>query len=103
MDTTKQGTTQPLPGDRSDLDCFEVETRWSTWLVSTTMARHIEDCLERPDCPWVVFVDVVGSRIRCRVDVIVAIVESTVEQRQRFRERNRRLRQERNADGVWDE
>lgn len=104
MDPQREEKAVPLPGTPSEFDYFEVETRWATWFVSTTMARHIETALDRRRAPsWVVFVDVVGSRIRCRTDAIVSIVENTAEQRARYRERNRRMKQERDADGVWDE
>ena len=106
MDQKLKDRTEPTPGDgeQGDLDYFEVETRWSTWYVSTVMARHIQGILAASKPPrWLTFVDLVGARILIRTDAIVSIAQNTAEQRSRARIRHRLLRRERQLDGEWDE
>jgi len=78
-----------------ELDYFVVSTRGDSWLVSTTMARHIEACLDAdPSAPWITFVDIMGSRIRVRSEWIHTISQSTSEQRARAVALQRALCQE---------
>jgi hypothetical protein len=63
-------------------DFFVVSGDRSTWSVSTTMARHIEACLDaRPRPRWITFVDLSGARVRVRARHIDSLTRSTAEQR----------------------
>ncbi len=76
---------------------------FSAW-VSTEMARHIEACLDATPRPeWIAFVDLSGARIRLRSGQIQSICQSTVEQRQVYRDLWRALQQEKQADRRPDE
>jgi len=55
---------------------FMISTEWSSWIVSTAMARFVEACIEATPTPaWVKFVDVKGRRVRLRVRQIESITQ----------------------------
>ena len=85
-------------------DFFVVTGTDFSAVVSTSMVRHIEACLDgRPWVRWVTFVDRSGSRFRVRARQIQSIVQSTTEQRQLDRELYRALQNEKKADRWPDE
>lgn len=84
-------------------DFFVVTGTDFSAVVSTTMARHIEACLEKPWARWVTFVDRSGSRFRVRARQIQSIFQSTTEQRQMDREFYRALHNEKKADQWSDD
>ncbi|MDX2194129.1 MAG: hypothetical protein NW201_12300 [Gemmatimonadales bacterium] len=66
-----------IPGDY-----FVVSGPFGSYCVSVDMARFIESELDRPfGRKWVTFVDVHGSRVRVRRELIGAVAQSTAAQR----------------------
>jgi hypothetical protein len=66
----------------SHMNYFLVLTREARFSVSTAMAAFLEEELDSV-CPpeWVTFVDLHGSRIRLRTQMIEMLFQSTAEQR----------------------
>ena len=55
---------------------FMISTDRSSWIVSTEMARLVEECLEQTPTPtWVKFVDIQGRRVRLRLRQIESITQ----------------------------
>jgi len=78
MVTQKAGETVLLHQDH-----HIVATAAFNYIVSTVMARHIENELGRwPHPRWITFVDVCGSRIRIRASLIQGLEQSSVETRE---------------------
>lgn len=95
------GDSEPLAGPG---DYFIVHARHEWWRVSTVMARFIEQVLDADPRPrWVVFVDLVGSRVRTKVDDVTHIEQCTAEQRATARAFQRSLRQECKDERTWDD
>src|SRR3954462_14150028 len=93
-ETSQHGAAQPSAGD-----FFVVSADCSTWYVSTTMARFIEQELVRvPQPKWVAFVDLVGSRVLLSTRKIDCVYQSSAPQRQAERALLRLLKQERKSD-----
>lgn len=86
------------------IDHFIVSCRSASFFVSTEMAAHIEACLDgRKPSKWIVFVDVIGSRVRVRRREIEYLLQSTSEQRAADRAYGRAMRQECKADRNWED
>ncbi len=63
-----------------------VVTQQGHYIVSTIMARHIEEQLDRwPRPRWITFVDVAGARLRIRARLIEGLEQSSVETRALWR------------------
>ena len=63
-----------------------VETTSFNYIVSTVMAQHIEQELDRwPRPRWVTFVDVCGSRVKLRSSMIQGLAQSSLETRELWR------------------
>lgn len=92
------------PGEPTG-DYWVVRGECGFYQVTRETAREIEDALDRLDAPtWVVFTDVVGSRIRVRSQHINAVYECTTAQRSAQRAFDRRLEQEEKTErGPWEE
>ena len=72
-----------------------VAMRQCSHMVSTVMARHIEQELDRrPQPRWITFVDVAGARFRVRADAIEGLEQSSPESRKLLR----RFREERDRE-----
>ena len=80
---------------------FCVIGEYSTWYVSTPMAKFIEECIDT-GAEWVKFVDLTGARIRLRTRMINYITQDSVDQRAMERDFNRRLRRENENEEDWD-
>lgn len=80
---------------------FVVIGEYSTWFVSTPMAKFIEECIDA-GAEWVKFVDLTGARIRLRTRMINYITQHSADQRAMERDFNRRLRNGSDADETWD-
>jgi hypothetical protein len=66
---------------------FYVVARLRHWKVSREMAAHIERAMVAQPMPhWVVFVDITGSRVRLRTELIEYVAQSTADQRRVYRE-----------------
>lgn len=86
------------------IDHFIVSCRSASFFVSTEMAAHIEKCLDaRKPAKWIVFVDVIGCRIRLRRREIEYLLQSTSEQRAADRAYGRAMRQEQRAERDWED
>ena len=63
-----------------------VVTQQGNYIVSTVMAHHIEQQLDRwPRPRWITFVDVAGARVRIRSRLIEGLEQSSVESRALWR------------------
>jgi len=63
-----------------------VVTQQGNYIVSTVMARHIEQQLDRwPRPRWITFVDVAGGRVRIRSRLIEGLEQSSTETRALWR------------------
>src|SRR5256885_10305719 len=63
-----------------------VVMRQCSHMVSTVMARHIEQELDRrPQPRWITFVDVAGPRFPVRADAFVGLEQSSPESRKLLR------------------
>ena len=57
---------------------FVLESGAGEWVISRRMAEFVENELDRwPRPRWVTFVDLLGARVRVRVDLIRAIRQSS--------------------------
>jgi hypothetical protein len=72
------------------------------WKVSGEMAAHIERAMVAHPMPrWVVFVDITGSRVRLRTELIEFVEQSTADQRRVGRAVHAALKAEAEAK-EWD-
>lgn len=63
-----------------------VLTQQFNYVVSTVMARHIEQELDRwPRPRWITFVDVAGGRVKVRPGIIEGLEQSSTETRELWR------------------
>jgi hypothetical protein len=86
------------------VDYFLVVTHIEWWAVSREMAQAIEASLgESPVPEWVMFVDLMGARVRTRTRLIEYVYQCTAEQRALARAFQRARRAERKAEPDWDE
>jgi hypothetical protein len=71
-----------------------VATSAFDYIVSTLMAKHIEQELDRwPRPRWITFVDVCGSRVKIRASLIQGLQQSSLETRElgrKWREQRRK-------------
>ena len=80
---------------------FEVQSFFGWWVVSATMATHIERELSRFRVPeWIVFVTLQGARIRVRASTILSVAQASPEQREGLRAFNKALEEE-ETDDPW--
>lgn len=98
LEDGEENPREPTAGDY-----FLVVGEFSTWYISTEMARHIEGCIDaRKPRAWVKFVDLTGARVRLRIRQIESIIQCSAEQRANEREFFRALKRERKSDREWD-
>lgn len=82
-----------------DTDFFVIETLYGSWLVSTEMAYAVDAVLARRRLPeWVTFVDLSGARVRLRSRAVIALTQSTADQRAERRALVRALEEEEAAE-----
>jgi len=102
MADVRKRTEDEQPEQPGAGDYFVVEQRYESWCVSTSQAKHIEAEIDR-GASWVVFVTIFGSRVRCRTDSILSIVESRADQRAAMRAADRAEGRRVRAEQPWDE
>jgi len=100
--TTKERKEEPV--SPLGIDYFLLETRSSSWMISTVMVRHVESRLDlEPRPAWIVFVDLAGARVRIRSQDVESLSQSTSEQRSKYRAFCRGFNREKTADRDWAE
>ena len=100
MERLKEGTPERERLPEGPGEYFEVQGLFSGWVVSATMAAHIERELSRFRAPeWIVFVTLQGARIRVRASTILSMEQATPEQREELRAFHKALDEER--DDPW--
>lgn len=101
MSTEPRKDGAEAPREPFAAEYFVVIGEYSSWYVSTPMARFIEECLDA-GAEWVKFVDLTGARIRLRTRMINYITQHSADQRAMERDFNRRIR-ENDGGENWDD
>jgi hypothetical protein len=101
MSTEPRKDGAEAPREPFAAEYFVVIGEYSSWYVSTPMARLIEECLDA-GAEWVKFVDLTGARIRLRTRMINYITQHSADQRAMERDFNRRIR-ENDGGENWDD
>lgn len=83
---------------------FVLESAAGDWMISCEMVRFVERELDRwPRRRWIRFVDVLGSRVRLRRDLIRALRQSSVEIRAEWRRfKDERQKESQDEPSDWD-